>query len=65
MENKYQDFIDKLYKIREISLSKDGEYGLGNLLFKKFRDLGYLDTLKQRSQDLQIKELSEKLKNNL
>jgi len=59
-----EDFINKLYLIRKESLIKDGEFGEGNLIFKKFRDDGLLDLLKQRrdqniSNDLTVEALKE------
>lgn len=51
-------FIDKLYIMRKNSLSKDGEFGKGNLLFKKLRSKQYLDALKDKLRSLRNKELS-------
>lgn len=33
-DTEIEDFINNLYLLRKESLSKDGEYGLGNLIFK-------------------------------
>ena len=41
-----EKFINDLYDLRKSSIEKDGEYGLGNLVFKEFRNLGYLSNLK-------------------
>lgn len=41
-------FIDKLYMMRKESLASEGEFGLGNLIFKEFRNTGRLDNLKER-----------------
>lgn len=58
--------IDDLYLLRKDSISTDGEYGEGNLVFKEFRNKGYLDNLKQLLVDETSKELSlESLKENL
>lgn len=57
MNNKYQDFINKLYELRQSSIEKEGEYGTGNLVFKEFRNKGYLDNLK----DLSKRETSKTL----
>ena len=46
--NHLEDFINDLYILRKESLSKEGEYGLGNLIFKQFRNEGILDDLKER-----------------
>ncbi len=58
------DFINQLYALRKESIAKDGEYGLGNLVFKEFRNLGYLDNLKklrriEKSKELSLKESAE------
>ena len=50
--------IDDLYLLRKDSISTDGEYGEGNLVFKEFRNKGYLDNLKQLLVDETSKELS-------
>ena len=53
-----EEIIDDLYLLRKDSISVDGEYGEGNLVFKEFRNRGYLDNLKQMMTDLTSKELS-------
>ena len=63
---KIKDFIEDLYDLRKASIAKDGEYGLGNLVFKEFRNLGYLDNLKElrkqeKSKELSLEKLEEKL----
>lgn len=55
---------DELYRIRKDSLAHDGEYGHGNGLFKKLRNLGYLDRLKHAyyssaSEELSLEALKE------
>ena len=60
-ENKSEiikDFISDLYDLRKQSITKDGEYGLGNLIFKEFRNKGYLDYLKDQRKVEKGKELS-------
>ena len=52
------DLVDELYLLRKDSISTDGEYGVGNLVFKEFRNRGYLDNLKQLMVDKTSKELS-------
>lgn len=57
--------IDKLYLLRQQSLTKDGEFGDGNLIFKEIRSLGLLDKLKDRkkeliSQELTVEDMEEK-----
>lgn len=58
------DFITELYNLRKESIANEGEYGLGNLVFKEFRNLGYLDNLRQlrkqaKSKELSLEELSQ------
>lgn len=53
-----QDFIDDLYILRKASLNKDGEFGEGNLVFKEFRNKGYLDKLKDKLKIVKSKELT-------
>lgn len=57
-----ENFIEDLYNLRMVAIATEGEYGLGNLVFKEFRNLGYLDNLKELRKELKGKELSlEKL----
>ena len=61
---KIGDLWDELYQIRKNSLATDGEYGHGNGLFKKLRNLGYLDRLKHAyyssaSEELSLEALKE------
>jgi death-on-curing family protein len=53
-----EDFIEDIYDVRKESLASDGEYGLGNLVFKEFRALGYLDNLKELKCKLESEQLS-------
>lgn len=50
--------INYLYLMRKNSLSVDGEYGKGNLLFKDIRQMGGLDLLKEALNTSISKELS-------
>lgn len=52
------DFIEDLYDLRKTSIANEGEYGLGNLVFKEFRNLGYLDNLRKLRREEKSKELS-------
>lgn len=52
------EFIEDLYGLRRKSIAEDGEYGLGNLVFKEFRNRGYLDRLRELRNELKSKELS-------
>jgi hypothetical protein len=56
--NEPKQFIDSLYNLRRTSLMADGEYAMGNYVFKTLRDEGYLQTLKDRRYELASKELS-------
>ena len=58
--NQIDDFIEDIYDLRKVSLQKDGEYSIGNLVFKEMRSLGYLDNLKVLKNNLKSKELSLK-----
>lgn len=53
-----KEFIDDIYDLRRTSLTDNGEYGLGNLVFKEFRNLGYLDKLKEMKNAETSKEFS-------
>jgi len=53
-----ENLIEDLYNLRKESLAKDGEYAIGNLVFKEARNLGYLDELKELKNELKSKELS-------
>jgi hypothetical protein len=56
------NLIDDIYLMRKDSIAKEGEYGLGNQVFKDFRALGYLDNLKKAYKDVRSSELTlEKL----
>lgn len=57
-----EKFINDLYLLRKTSLNNEGEFGEGNLIFKEFRNRGYLDSLKDRLKQIKSKELTlEKL----
>ncbi len=63
-DDEIEAFIDKLYMIRKESLASEGEFGLGNLIFKEFRNTGRLDNLKERlyqykSSKLTLESLNE------
>lgn len=53
-----ENMIDNLYLIRKNGLATDGEYGVGNQVFKEIRSLGYLDQLKDLLLELKSEELS-------
>lgn len=63
-EREAEQFLDDLYMMRKMSLANDGEFGTGNLVFKEFRNRGYLDDLKNkkykyRSGELTLEKLEE------
>lgn len=53
-----RETINSLYMMRKNSLSIDGEYGKGNLLFKELRARGILDELRTALDDAISKNLS-------
>lgn len=53
-----EKFFEELYTMRKESIAKDGEYGIGNLVFKELRNNLYLDDLKDLKNDLISAELS-------
>ena len=60
-----EQFLDDLYVMRKISLANEGEFGDGNLIFKEFRNRGYLDDLKARKYKFESDRLTlEKLDQN-
>lgn len=65
-DNEIEQFINDLYLMRKESLATEGEWGTGNLVFKEFRNLGYLDSLKDRKYEYKSKELTlESLNKNI
>lgn len=56
--NKITDLINALYELRKVGLATDGEYSMQNLIFKEFRNRGYLDTLKDLKNKILDDELS-------
>lgn len=57
-EAKIDKFIDKLYELRHAGLAEDGEYSIGNLVFKEMRNKGYLDNLKELRHKIIANRLS-------
>lgn len=52
------DFVEDIYDLRKVSLQTEGEYSIGNLVFKEMRSLGYLDNLKAIKNNIKSRELS-------
>lgn len=50
--------INMLYMMRKNGLATDGEFSIGNLLFKEIRNLGLLDELKHRLKEVQSERLT-------
>lgn len=60
-----EDYIEKIYEGRQVGLQQaEGEYSEGNLIFKEFRNRGYLDYLKDLRYKLIGRELSLESLNN-
>lgn len=60
-----QKLLDYLHENRQRSLSLEGEFGVDNLVFKEFRNRGYIDKLKEiitngESFELSLESLKEK-----
>lgn len=51
-------FLDTLYANRQRSLSLEGEFGIDNLIFKDFRNKGYIQKLKDIIRDGESYEMS-------
>ena len=60
-ESFYDDidkFITDIYDLRKTGIAKEGEHSLSNLVFKEFRNRGWLDYLKDLKKTERAKELS-------
>ena len=55
----------KIKNLRKDSLSDEGEFGMGNLLFKKLRNANYLERLRNSMYDTKSKDLSLESSKNL
>lgn len=53
-----KDCINMLYLMRKDSIATDGEYGVGNLLFKEIRNRGLLNALKDKYNGMISDELT-------
>lgn len=53
-----KDCINMLYLMRKDSIATDGEYGVGNLLFKEVRNRGLLNALKDKYNEMISDELT-------
>lgn len=52
------NIIDSLYLLRQQSILRDGEFGIGNQVFKEIRNMGLLQELKDKKVALENKEMS-------
>lgn len=50
--------INDIYKLRQEGIVRGGETDVYNLVFKEFRNRGYLDHLKELKTELASKEMS-------
>ena len=59
-DSECEQFLDDLYVMRKMSLSNGGmgEWEVGNLVFKEFRNQGLIDELKDRKYKYKSKELT-------
>ena len=53
-----EELLDKIYNMRKAGLNEVGEFSTENLAFKKLRDNGYLDKLRQMKKEKIDKQLS-------
>ena len=53
-----KDIKKQIWQFRQYGLSKDGEFGTANLVFKTLRNSGILKSLLIRIKDLENKDLS-------
>lgn len=52
------NMLEDIYDLRKQGMARDGEMDIFNLIFKEFRNLGYLDNLKELRKKEVSKELS-------
>lgn len=57
-DDAFNKLKDKIKTMRTQSLSKEGEFSHGNLIFKELRNLGYLDKMNDYIKSKQDKKLS-------
>lgn len=57
-DEEVEQFIDDLYLMRKEALASEGEFALGNLIFKEFRNSGRLDILRDRKNEIKSRELT-------
>lgn len=57
-EEEIDKYITDIYELRHTALATDGEYSIGNLVFKEVRNKGWLDSLKDLRNETISTELS-------
>jgi hypothetical protein len=57
LEYKIKNILQRLYKMRQTGLEAEGEYSVENLAFKKLRNQGLLDRLKEMSKQITMGRL--------
>lgn len=57
LEYKIKNILQRLYKMRQTGLEAEGEYSVENLAFKKLRNQGLLDRLKEMSKQITFNQL--------
>ena len=63
-DSEAEQFLDDLYILRKESLVSEGEFGEGNLVFKAFRNKGYIDELKDMKYRYKSSQLTMENYNN-
>lgn len=63
--NAVKSLWKSIRELRKNSLANEGEFGIGNLLFKKLRNGNYLEKLRNKMYDVQSKDLSLESSENL
>ena len=53
-----ETFLNDLNELRKTSLKKDGENAVGNRIFKQFRRLGYIQSMRDAKTSLEQKDMS-------
>lgn len=56
--SKIDEFLSDAYDLRAASLAAEGEFGIGNLVFKELRNRGILDRLKDLRNEIESKDYS-------
>jgi len=66
LEYKIKNILQRLYKMRQTGLEAEGEYSVENLAFKRLRNKGLLDRLKEMSKQITMTQLQldENVDNN-